>query len=70
MIKIGSRTEMIVPYNPTSLLAVVIDDKVHAGDTVMARISEEAKHSNAPEKPSQATQLWSDDRATEPGNAP
>ena len=38
MIKLGSRTELILPAEPGLELCVVLGDKVHAGATVMARL--------------------------------
>jgi phosphatidylserine decarboxylase len=38
MIKLGSRTELILPAEPGLELCVVVGDKVHAGSTTMARL--------------------------------
>jgi hypothetical protein len=38
MIKLGSRTELILPAEPGLELSVVVGDKVHAGSTTMARL--------------------------------
>lgn len=40
MIKLGSRTELIVPADPTLQILVKIGDKVHGGRTVLARYEE------------------------------
>ena len=38
MIKLGSRTELILPAEPGLELCVAVGDKVHAGSTTMARL--------------------------------
>lgn len=40
MIKLGSRTELIVPADPTLRILVKVGDKVHGGRTVLARYEE------------------------------
>ena len=37
MIKLGSRTELILPAEPGLELCVAVGDKVHAGSTIMAQ---------------------------------
>jgi len=40
MIKLGSRTELIVPADPTLRILVKVGDKVHGGRTVLAKYEE------------------------------